>query len=85
MDRLLAEQATASDGSLTVVALAVEAGVHRMALMKRHADLKIEFCERIPPRPSRCQRRRSDRGERSPESSRLSPTSEERSQNTAGR
>ncbi|AXE82153.1 hypothetical protein [Streptomyces atratus] len=28
-------------------ALAVEAGVHRMALMKRHADLKIEFYERI--------------------------------------
>ncbi|MFB7212353.1 hypothetical protein [Streptomyces sp. NPDC056255] len=30
MDRLLAEQATASNGSLTVVALTVEAGVHRM-------------------------------------------------------
>ncbi|MET8746623.1 hypothetical protein [Streptomyces sp. NPDC004728] len=43
MGRLLAGQATASNGSLTV-----EAGVHRMALMKRHADLKIEFYERIP-------------------------------------
>ncbi|MFF4354968.1 hypothetical protein [Streptomyces sp. NPDC001530] len=47
IDRLLAGQATASNGSLTVVALAAEAGVHRMALMKRHADLKNEFYERV--------------------------------------
>ncbi|ARF57647.1 hypothetical protein [Streptomyces gilvosporeus] len=47
MDRLLAGQATASNGSLTVVALAAEAGVHRMALQKRHADLKNEFYERV--------------------------------------
>jgi septin family protein len=47
MDRLLAGQATASNGSLTVVALAVEAGVHRMALLRRHADLKNEFYERV--------------------------------------
>jgi len=47
MDRLLAGQATTSDGSLTAVALAAEAGVHRMALMKRHADLKNEFYERV--------------------------------------
>lgn len=47
MDRLLAGQATASNGSLTIVALAAEAGVHRMALMKRHADLKNEFYERV--------------------------------------
>ncbi|MFD9332935.1 hypothetical protein ACFWBF_00705 [Streptomyces sp. NPDC060028] len=47
MDRLLAGQATASNGSLTVVALAAEAGVHRMALMKRHSDLKNEFYERV--------------------------------------
>lgn len=47
MDRLLAGQATISNGSLTVVALAVEAGVHRMALQKRHADLKNEFYERV--------------------------------------
>ncbi|MDX3367186.1 hypothetical protein PV387_14255 [Streptomyces sp. ME02-6987-2C] len=47
MDRLLAGQPTVSDGSLTVVALAVEADVHRMALLKRHADLKNEFYERI--------------------------------------
>ncbi|MEU6321494.1 hypothetical protein [Streptomyces sp. NPDC047009] len=46
-DRLLAGQSTVSDGSLTVVALAAEAGVHRMALLKRHADLKNEFYERV--------------------------------------
>jgi len=47
MDRLLAGQPTISNGSLTVTALAVEADVHRMALMKRHADLKNEFYERV--------------------------------------
>ncbi|MFE9256565.1 hypothetical protein [Streptomyces sp. NPDC006879] len=47
MDRLLAGQPTVSNGSLTVTALAVEADVHRMALMKRHADLKNEFYERV--------------------------------------
>jgi septin family protein len=47
MDRLLTGQATASNGSLTVVALAAEADVHRMAILKRHADLKNEFYERV--------------------------------------
>lgn len=47
MDRLLAGGATASNGSLTVVALAAEAGVHRMALLRRHTDLKNEFYERV--------------------------------------
>ncbi|MFF2644955.1 hypothetical protein ACFVUB_34585 [Streptomyces niveus] len=47
MDRLLAGKRTASNGSLTVVALAAEAGVHRMALMKRHSDLKNTFYERV--------------------------------------
>ncbi|MFG2630336.1 hypothetical protein [Streptomyces sp. NPDC048473] len=47
MDRLLSGQATASNGSLTIVALAAEADVHRMAPMKRHADLKNEFYERV--------------------------------------
>ncbi|MBY8889420.1 hypothetical protein K7472_31935 [Streptomyces sp. PTM05] len=46
-DRLLTGKATASNGSLTVVALAAEAGVHRMALLKRHVDLKNEFYERV--------------------------------------
>jgi predicted RNA-binding Zn ribbon-like protein len=47
MDRLLAGQATGSNGGLTVVALAAEAGVNRMALLRRHADLKNEFYERV--------------------------------------
>ena len=46
-ERLLAGRSVASDGALTVVGLAVEAGVHRMALMKRHADLKNELQERV--------------------------------------
>ncbi|MCA1217842.1 hypothetical protein LCE31_05310 [Streptomyces sp. 8L] len=47
IDRLLAGQPTTSNGSLTTAALAAEAGVHRMALYKRHADLNNEFNERI--------------------------------------
>ncbi|MFH8342471.1 hypothetical protein [Streptomyces sp. AM6-12] len=47
MDRLLAGQATVSNGGLTAVALAEEAGVHRMALHKRHVDLKNEFYQRV--------------------------------------
>ncbi|KIE24721.1 hypothetical protein LK08_22815 [Streptomyces sp. MUSC 125] len=47
MDRLLTGKATASNGSLTAVALAAEADVHRMALLKRHVDLKNEFYERV--------------------------------------
>lgn len=47
MDRLLAGQATASNGSLTVVALAAEACVHRMALLRRRTNLKNEFYERV--------------------------------------
>ncbi|MFD5234634.1 hypothetical protein ACFWJ5_40300 [Streptomyces qaidamensis] len=47
MDRLLAGNPTCSNGSLTVVALAAEAGIHRMALQKRHADLKEEFYARV--------------------------------------
>ncbi|MEV1175665.1 hypothetical protein [Nonomuraea sp. NPDC049784] len=31
----------------TIVSLAAEAGVHRMALQKRHADLKNEFYDRV--------------------------------------
>ncbi|MFE3163339.1 hypothetical protein [Streptomyces sp. NPDC059224] len=47
MNRLLNGQPTVSNGSLTIVALAAEAGVHRMALQKRHSDLKNEFYERV--------------------------------------
>lgn len=43
----LGRPAHRSNGSLTVVALAAEAGVHRMALHKRHADLKEVFYARV--------------------------------------
>lgn len=47
IDRLLAGQVIKSDGSLTVVALAIEADVNRMAPQKRHSDLKTEFYARV--------------------------------------
>ncbi|WP_035866808.1 hypothetical protein [Kitasatospora cheerisanensis] len=47
IDRLLAGAPTRSSGSLTVEGLAVEADVHRMALYKRHADLRELFNERV--------------------------------------
>ncbi|WP_084525411.1 hypothetical protein [Nocardia vaccinii] len=47
VERLLAGRPEHSDGSLTVTALAIEANVHRMALHKRHADLKEEFYARV--------------------------------------
>ena len=37
----------ACGGALTITALAAEVGVHRMALTKRHADLKNVFQERV--------------------------------------
>lgn len=39
-----------SNGALTVVALAAEAGVPRNALTQRHTDLKDEFYQRIKER-----------------------------------
>jgi chromosome segregation ATPase len=50
MDRILAGTPERSDGALTVVALATEAGVPRNALTQRHTDLKDEFCQRIRDR-----------------------------------
>ncbi len=47
MDRILAGVPERSDGALTVVALAIEAGVPRNALTQRHTDLKTEFYQRI--------------------------------------
>ncbi|MFI0910514.1 hypothetical protein [Streptomyces abikoensis] len=47
MERLLTGQPRTSNGSLTVASLAAESGVHRMALYKRHADLKNAFEERV--------------------------------------
>jgi chromosome segregation ATPase len=50
MDRILAGTPERSDGALTVVALATEAGVPRNALTQRHTDLKDEFYQRIRDR-----------------------------------
>lgn len=47
MERILKETPERSGGALTVVALAVEAGVPRNALTQRHPDLKDEFYQRI--------------------------------------
>jgi septal ring factor EnvC (AmiA/AmiB activator) len=47
MDRILAGTPEQSSGALTVVALALEAGVPRNALTQRHTDLKNEFYQRI--------------------------------------
>ena len=47
MDRILAGAPERSNGALTVVALAIEAGVPRNALTQRHTDLKDEFYQRI--------------------------------------
>ncbi|NEC22566.1 hypothetical protein G3I50_30620 [Streptomyces parvus] len=50
MDRILSGAPQASNGALTVVALAQEAGVPRNALTQRHLDLKNEFYERVKER-----------------------------------
>jgi septal ring factor EnvC (AmiA/AmiB activator) len=47
MDRILGGTPERSNGALTVVALALEAGVPRNALTQRHTDLKTEFYQRI--------------------------------------
>jgi chromosome segregation ATPase len=47
MDRILEGNPERSNGALTVVALALEAGVPRNALTQRHTDLKNEFYQRI--------------------------------------
>jgi septal ring factor EnvC (AmiA/AmiB activator) len=50
MDRILHGAPERSDGALTVVALATEAGVPRNALTQRHTDLKDEFYQRVKAR-----------------------------------
>ena len=50
MDRVLAGAPERSNGALTVVALALEAGVPRNALTQRHTDLKNEFYQRVRER-----------------------------------
>lgn len=47
MDRLLTGQPIRSNGALTVVALAEEAGVKRHLLTHRHPDLKNEFYAKV--------------------------------------
>jgi chromosome segregation ATPase len=50
MDRILDGTPERSNGALTVVALAIEAGIPRNALTQRHTDLKDEFYQRIRER-----------------------------------
>jgi hypothetical protein len=47
MGRILEGTPERSNGALTVVALALEAGVPRNALTQRHTDLKNEFYQRV--------------------------------------
>lgn len=49
-DRILAGTPQHSNGALTIVALAQEAGVPRNALTQRHLDLKNEFYEKVRAR-----------------------------------
>jgi hypothetical protein len=88
MNRILDGTPERSNGALTVVALAIEAGVPRNALTQPHTDLKDEFYQRIRDRgagnedeagsapPSRSSGRRSPaRTGNSPGSARTSPRS----------
>jgi septal ring factor EnvC (AmiA/AmiB activator) len=50
MDRILSGAPGRSNGALTIVALAIEAGVPRNALTQRHTDLKNEFYQRARER-----------------------------------
>ncbi|WP_037886474.1 hypothetical protein [Streptomyces sp. NRRL S-646] len=50
MDRILSGKPENSNGALTIVALAQEAGVPRNALTQRHLDLKKEFYDHVAER-----------------------------------
>jgi uncharacterized protein (DUF3084 family) len=50
MARILAGTPQRSNGALTIVALATEAGVPRNALTQRHLDLKNEFYDKVRAR-----------------------------------
>jgi small-conductance mechanosensitive channel len=50
MDRILSGCPERSNGALTVVALALEAGVPRNALTQRHVDLKNAFYAKVKER-----------------------------------
>ncbi|RSS57392.1 hypothetical protein [Streptomyces sp. WAC01280] len=47
MDRILQGAPELSNGALTIVGLALEAGVPRNALTQRHTDLKNEFYDKV--------------------------------------
>ncbi|MBT2551893.1 hypothetical protein [Arthrobacter sp. ISL-5] len=47
MERILSGKPEHSNGALTIVALAAEAGVPRNALTQRHVDLKNLFYEKV--------------------------------------
>lgn len=50
MERILGQTPIRTNGALTIVALALEAGVPRNALTQRHPDLKSEFYSRVKER-----------------------------------
>lgn len=50
MDRILGGTPEHSNGALTIVALAIEAGIPRNALTQRHTDLKNEFYDKVRAR-----------------------------------
>lgn len=50
MNRILSGTAERSNGGLTIVALALEAGIPRNALTQRHTDLKAEFYAQVAER-----------------------------------
>ncbi|MFJ8794135.1 hypothetical protein [Streptomyces sp. NPDC102462] len=50
MDRILGGTPQHSNGALTIVALALEAGVPRNALTQRHTDLKAQFYDKVRAR-----------------------------------
>ncbi|KUO15972.1 hypothetical protein [Streptomyces dysideae] len=50
MDRILRGTPERSNGALTIVALALEAGVPRNALTQRHTDLKNDFYYKVRAR-----------------------------------
>ncbi|WP_409467240.1 hypothetical protein [Streptomyces sp. HC307] len=50
MDRILTGRPERSNGTLTIVALAIEACVPRNALTQRHLDLKNEFYAKVKER-----------------------------------
>ncbi|WP_461686382.1 hypothetical protein [Streptomyces sp. DT17] len=50
MERILGGTPELSNGALTIVAFALEAGVPRNALTQRHTDLKNEFYDKVRAR-----------------------------------